>query len=235
MQIYSYFSNKTNLRDIYLENNILNTYYNMNKKLIRLTESDLHRIVKESVNKVLTEMDWKTYMNAAQKDYKAGPMFQTYANPNDAPSRNERSRRFAKAAEDALNRDYGYKKAYKSGNKGELTFSTPHDRHDIDYDNIMGNPYAHKASSVASKEYWDGGRLTDVGPRKPWDNDYAYVHHRDPESSWGFRCGDRKPLSDIHKGDSKFRDAINKGNEELNHYYDNDYEYQKGKGWQLKK
>ena len=27
----------------------------MNKKLIRLTESDLHRIVKESVNKVLKE------------------------------------------------------------------------------------------------------------------------------------------------------------------------------------
>ena len=32
-----------------------NTYYNMNKKMIRLTESDLHRIVKESVNKVLKE------------------------------------------------------------------------------------------------------------------------------------------------------------------------------------
>ena len=29
----------------------------MNKKLIRLTESDLHRIVKESVNKILREMD----------------------------------------------------------------------------------------------------------------------------------------------------------------------------------
>ena len=29
----------------------------MNKKLIRLTESDLHRIVKESVNRVLREME----------------------------------------------------------------------------------------------------------------------------------------------------------------------------------
>lgn len=35
----------------------------MNKKLIRLTESDLHRIVKESVNKLLTELDWTTYSN----------------------------------------------------------------------------------------------------------------------------------------------------------------------------
>ena len=41
--------------DIYIENNVNNTYYNMNKKITRLTESDLHRIVKRSVNKVLNE------------------------------------------------------------------------------------------------------------------------------------------------------------------------------------
>jgi DNA mismatch repair ATPase MutL len=41
----------------------------MNKKLIRLTEQDLHNIVKESVNKILTELDWKTYANAAKKRY----------------------------------------------------------------------------------------------------------------------------------------------------------------------
>ena len=34
-----------------------NSNRNMNKKLIRLTESDLHRIVRESVNKVLNETD----------------------------------------------------------------------------------------------------------------------------------------------------------------------------------
>lgn len=39
------------MNDIYLEN----TYRNMNKKLIRLTEQDLHRIVKESVNRILNE------------------------------------------------------------------------------------------------------------------------------------------------------------------------------------
>jgi len=40
------------MNDIYLEN----TYRNMNKKLIRLTESDLHKIVKESVNRILNEI-----------------------------------------------------------------------------------------------------------------------------------------------------------------------------------
>lgn len=35
----------------------LNTYLKMDKKLIRLTESDIHRIVKESVNRVLNEVN----------------------------------------------------------------------------------------------------------------------------------------------------------------------------------
>ena len=37
------------------------------KKIVRLTESDLHRIIKESVNNIITELDWKTYANAANK------------------------------------------------------------------------------------------------------------------------------------------------------------------------
>ena len=66
-----------------------------NKKLIRLTESDLHRIVKESVNNVLTELDWKTYANAANKAIERG--------------NTKRGDRFGDAAKDAFNRDYGYK------------------------------------------------------------------------------------------------------------------------------
>ena len=38
-------------------NNFKNESRHMNKKLIRLTESDLHRIVKESVNRVIKESD----------------------------------------------------------------------------------------------------------------------------------------------------------------------------------
>ena len=39
----------------------------MKKKVIRLTEGDLHRIVKESVNQILTELDHRTYASAEQK------------------------------------------------------------------------------------------------------------------------------------------------------------------------
>ena len=37
------------------------------KQLIRLSESDLHIIVKESVNQILTELYHRTYASAAQK------------------------------------------------------------------------------------------------------------------------------------------------------------------------
>ena len=41
--------------DYVTENNKIKQYTNMNMKLIRLTEADLHRIVKESVNRILRE------------------------------------------------------------------------------------------------------------------------------------------------------------------------------------
>lgn len=39
----------------------------MKNKIIRLTESDIHQIIKESVNRIITELDWRTYANAAKK------------------------------------------------------------------------------------------------------------------------------------------------------------------------
>ena len=44
----------------------------MNKKLIRLTESDLHRIVKESVNKIISELNRSTMQNAYNKMMQQG-------------------------------------------------------------------------------------------------------------------------------------------------------------------
>lgn len=55
---------------INVENKQYNTNRNMNKKLIRLTESDLHRIVKESVEKILMESDPDLYDALARPDGK---------------------------------------------------------------------------------------------------------------------------------------------------------------------
>ncbi len=53
--------------DYVSENKQYNTNRNMNKKLIRLTESDLHRIVKESVNKALNKSNSVFYDDRASK------------------------------------------------------------------------------------------------------------------------------------------------------------------------
>lgn len=45
-------------KESFRENNQYKRNTNMNKKLIRLTESDLHRIVKESVNRILKEVNY---------------------------------------------------------------------------------------------------------------------------------------------------------------------------------
>lgn len=51
------------LKRIKFDNNTMEK----NKQVIRLTESDLHRIISESVKSVLSELDWKTYASAAEK------------------------------------------------------------------------------------------------------------------------------------------------------------------------
>lgn len=48
------------------DNNKLNCNTNMNKKLIRLTEQDLHKIVKESVNRVLKESKYEDGYDSGQ-------------------------------------------------------------------------------------------------------------------------------------------------------------------------
>lgn len=46
----------------------INCNTNMNKNKIRLTESQLHNMISESVKQVLSELDWKTYASAADKE-----------------------------------------------------------------------------------------------------------------------------------------------------------------------
>ena len=70
-------------QSIETNNNIKTENIQMNKKLIRLTESDLHRIVKESVNRLLNEWEYAGWVNDIGDDY--------YDEPNDPNEKNERN------------------------------------------------------------------------------------------------------------------------------------------------
>lgn len=63
------------------------------KNRIRLSESQLHKVIKESVKNVLNELDWGTYDSAMRKAAARGDY--------------ERAGRFGSASRDAYNRDYG--------------------------------------------------------------------------------------------------------------------------------
>lgn len=79
------------------------------KQIIRLTEGDLRRIITNSVNEALNELDWKTYANAAQK---AGESYQTNqrnGNYDKSTKRFHQIRKFNDAASDGLSKKYGHK------------------------------------------------------------------------------------------------------------------------------
>ena len=67
----------------------------MSKTIIRLTESDLHRIVKESVNRILDE-GWGSYVDYYYPDNEKESKENNYFNPEKAkrePSKSSRLRR----------------------------------------------------------------------------------------------------------------------------------------------
>ena len=77
----------------------------MNKKTIRLTESDLHNIIKESVNNILSELDWRTYQSAADKaeELASNATFDNY----EKLRRKRQAHRLQKTAIDRTNSQYG--------------------------------------------------------------------------------------------------------------------------------
>lgn len=75
-------------------------------KKIRLTERDLHNIVAESVNRIISELDWRTYDNAKNKANK------DLSNSDDEEFTKKRTRQrnaFDKMSTDKMYKQYGVK------------------------------------------------------------------------------------------------------------------------------
>ena len=86
----------------------------MNKQIIRITESDLHEIVKESVKKVLTELDWRTYASAAKKRDAQIQQFGPNATDKGGNRLSRLRNELDYAASDALTSKYAQR--YNNGN-----------------------------------------------------------------------------------------------------------------------
>lgn len=180
-----------------LENNNTKTQNNMKRK-IRLTESQLHSMISESVKQVLSELDWKTYDSAMRKSAKRGEW--------------NRAGKFGDASVQAFNRDFGSNESPYDYNysRANVPFRTKYKGEDKD-----GN------------EIWDGTQSNygfyDDGVYACSDSNYPGVHEVIPTGSrqWQHR---RTPDGKVHtsmKDIDKYtdNDDYNKRDNEYDYWY----------------
>ena len=174
----------------------------MNKRLIRLTESDLHKIVKESVQKILSEaineLDPRTYAS--------------YADKRAAQGKNNKAWQGQVAARDAFNKQFGTDSSMYS----KYGFSN-------DYYGMHENDYTVE-DSEAHGSYDDDGYTTLRGSTQKYnphtdEYDFRYWNRRTNEPpSDPIKATDRRRYDPRNKIASQMA----KGNGK----------YIKGKGWQ---
>lgn len=179
----------------------------MNKKLIRLTESDLHRIVKESVNRVLTELDWRTYANAAKKAgdetigrIKSGEKFSDLKNDKDFTKRARQHNAFRNQAVQ------GSREKFKDYGGEDFDLYTTIGPDDHIYANAEGDNWPNRM--VTDKE----GKTMMRGFSKP-----KMVNVK-PDRYFGY---DKDKISDW-----------NQFSKEINDYNSGKSKYIQGQGWQ---
>lgn len=194
-----------------------------------MNESQLKKIVAESIKNVLTELDWKTYANAAEKSARKGETDYNGYIPGSRHKGDKRGRAvdFANAATKAFNDKYGHGDGeigdpLKAGSfKGKITTKRPFDPEGIIDFNTR---------SVAD----------DYNENEPWNSVGNYFKRNELSASKRYvptwnqsRFG--KEYQDKHK---PHRDALSdyeeRGNREIENYFDGNYTYDNEKGWHLK-
>ena len=189
---------------IYIENNVSRIGNNMNKNIIRLTESDLKRVISESVKQIISELDWKTYQNAANKRLR-----QSRETPERSKELWDKSWELGKYANEKFHDDYIGNYRYDTvGDKLKGKKSAKFDGHigpsngKIAYGNVRG---------------WNKGGDEIFSTEKG-----VYHNHQ----------GIVTPRQ--HFRDSDIADAYSRANDELWDYENGNYDYTQGKGWHLK-
>lgn len=206
----------------------------MKKNIVKLTESELKQIITESVKKIISEMDWKTYANAARK-----------SSFNDL----NRYSKFSNKASDEFNKKYNYSNSYSPKDNIGIT-STNIDGinpDDVLKTNNPDNPYETWTYGDIPIEYYE--RYSNE-PEHEWDEEYVddngnikTSHRKIDNGEWKTYRPIRRTngnnidnknlqnLPDYKKLKQKYTDA----NDEFENYLNGNYKYIKGKGWTLNK
>ena len=175
------------------------------KRKVRLTESDLHRIIKESVKNVLNELDWRTYQSAAQKAGTNGDF--------------NREAKFRRAASNSFNRQNGYginNIPYGDGDDSKMTV------------NKNGGVYG--GGNLYS---YDGDEFQTTSGVANNDGDgIGKVYTNQKVSNFnGKRNGEREIQSNATNLNPMLKAKQMTGDKQVRDFYSGKTTYQKGKGW----
>ena len=190
----------------------------MNKSRIKLTESQLHNVIKESVKQVLSELDWKTYANAAKKREAQGN-WQSADNLRDQMVH-------------SFNDKYGesdYEYDYNNGSpiKKSATFQMDN--------GAMGPKGGLKFDSEITQTGRGGFKVPQYINRRYRSGLEGYDDDDYPQGQWYYQQG----MTDADKKakqqpswSNKVRDKAMQGVYDVDKYYNGQSKYVKGKGWQ---
>lgn len=186
----------------------------MNK--VKLNEQQFKDLIKESVNEILAELDWKTYQNAA---YKA------QQRRDDNPYHYDRNRNYAfqEKAREEFYKQHGLEGQFDGprygGERGTVNLSN-NDLRDKDRIAVTGsrdhdfgdeNPHGlnHNVYHFGKQYGIDGG----YGRTRMWD----YAHNSTPEEFYG---------------NQEMSDKFKKAEQDVEDYRTGKSKYTPGKGWQ---
>ena len=216
------------------------------KKIVRLTEGDLHSIIRKSVNNIIQELDWRTYANAAnksaerQKDYKEKSKEKKWYDSilpsrarkrqgkisNLADKENDRSRRFASAANKAVKDQLGYKSKNGFEYEPSLYIGDGGGKN-----RIYPRGYATKRNDYR-QTYGNEHSVYDVNGEFKQHDDWHPSYDRAVE--WDKAIGNDSSKADLAMAKKGMptpyeRGRMNKGNRELGDWYSGKTKYKNGR------
>ena len=151
-----------------------------NKTVFRLTESELREMIENSTRKIISELDWKTYANAA----KANDTWRK-EHPNHRAHQWNRSEDFRNMAADKFREKYGLENQYDGNDwreKGTINLNSYDDfsvtgTRDHDFGDENPHRLNHNVYHMGKNYGVNGG----YGRTRMWD----FAHDTTPEEFYG--------------------------------------------------
>ena len=184
----------------------------MKKNTVKLNEAQLKKIVAESINKVLSELDWKTYANARKKAADKGQY--------------DRSMKFGNAADSAFNDKFGYQ-----GDE-DSEYYAPNVRGNIFLNRVEAQNNDYPSHTIQHLYDYDNDKQEYSNPRN-YDNTKAFGLMDKYDKDGRYKRIWNPSLKRFFNNPEQEK-AYRTASKEMDDYVMGNYAYDSDNGWQLK-